>query len=254
MKQYKSRLFLLLILLSCSPLVKAQDAENSAVFNPLLDDITQRIPPLQDLIDSAVIHSPLLKEAQALIDQNRYKVITQKREWMRNFYIDANISNFYYDGLTTNKTNLGDINKVLTTQNINNALGGLSLRLPMDYFWDRGNRIKTAKKEVEKSIAAKDNQKLELRKSIILQYNQLIITQKVLKIANDNQISMQLQRDMGEKEFLNGQMTLYELASISEMNRRAVTDFEQARIEFYNAYMILQEIVGIKFNVINKIE
>jgi outer membrane protein TolC len=254
MKLYRLAIFVFLILTSFSFATKGQDAEGTASFNPLLDDITQRIPSLQDLQDSAVVHSPLLMEGQALIDQNRYKVITQKREWMRNFYIDLNASNFYYDGLTENKTNLGDINKVLTNQNINNALAGVSIRLPMDYFWDRGNRIKTAKKEVEKALAAKENIKLELRKSIILQYNQLIITQKVLKIANDNQISMQLQKDMGEKEFLNGQMTLYELASISEMNRRAVTDFEQARIEFYNAYMILQEIVGIRFNVINKIE
>jgi outer membrane protein TolC len=254
MKQIKIFCFLLLLITGFSTSATAQDIDGTNAFNPLLDDITQRIPSLQDLIDSALIHSPLLMEAQALIDQNRYKVITQKREWLRNFYIDLNVSNFYYDGLTSNQTNLGDINRVLTNQNINNALAGLSIRLPMDYLYDRGNRIKTAKKEVEKSLAARENQKLELRKSIILQYNQLIITQKVLKIANDNQISMQLQKDMGEKEFLNGQMTLYELASISEMNRRAVTDFEQARIEFYNAYMILQEIVGIRFNVINKIE
>ncbi len=248
-------IWLLFLISLTGPVISmGQDTDGSTSFNPLLDDITQRIPPLQDLIDSAMIHSPLLKEADANISIYKYKITTQKREWMRNFYIDANFSNYIYDGLSTNKTNLGDVNKVLTNQNVNNAVAGLSMRVPMDYFWDRGNRIKTAKKEMEKAMAAKDNQALELRKSIILQYNQLIITQKVLKIANDNTISMQLQKDMGEKEFLNGQMTLYELATISEMNRRAVTDFEQARIEFYNAYMILQEIVGIRFNVINKIE
>lgn len=247
-------LFIFLIFISFTLQSRGQDVEGSVAFNPLLDDITQRIPPLQDLIDSAMIHSPLLKEADANIAIYRYKVTTQKREWMRNFYVDFNVTNFLYDGLTKNQTDYGIPSNVLTTQNIYNALAGLSIRLPMDYFWDRGNRIKTAKKEMEKAMAAKDNYTLEMRKSIILQYNQLIITQKVLKIANDNQISMQLQKDMGEKEFLNGQMTLYELASISEMNRRAVTDFEQARIEFYNAYMILQEIVGIRFNVINKIE
>jgi len=130
----------------------------------------------------------------------------------------------------------------------------MSFRLPLDDLWDRRNRVKTAIKDVEKAMAVKENEVLELRKLIIVQYNQLLVTQKKLKIANDNVTTNALQKEMGDKEFLNGQTTLYELANINEMNRKAITDFEEARNAFYNAYMILQEIAGIKFNVINKIE
>ena len=224
------------------------------VFNPMIDDITLRIPPLDDLIDSAIVHSPLLKTIDADIYINKYMVKTARREWMQNLYLDFNAIINYYDGLTHNKTNLGDINSVLTTQDANRYAVGASIRMPMDDLWDRRNRVKTATKYVERAISEKDYQTQEIRKAVIEQYNKLIINQRILRIANDNQIFMGMQMAMAEKDFINGQMTLYEMARLNEMNRKAVTDFESARIEFYNAYMILQEIVGIRFNVINKIE
>ncbi len=71
---------------------------------------------------------------------------------------------------------------------------------------------------------------------------------------NENVIANSLQKDLAEKEFLNGQSSLYELARINEMYRKAVYDYEDARIEFYSAYMLLQEITGIKFNTVNNID
>jgi outer membrane protein TolC len=159
-----------------------------------------------------------------------------------------------WDALTNNRTSYGDDNTILSYQDNYRYLAAMSFRLPLDDLWDRHNRIKAETKFLEKNMAVRDNQILELRKSIIEEYNTLIVTQKILKIANDNVIANALQKEMGDKEFVNGQTTLYQLAYINEMYRKAVTDFEQARIEFYNSYMILQEICGIKFNVINKIE
>ena len=234
--------------------VASHPQDSTVTFNPFVDDITQRIPPLEDLIDSAIIHSPLLRSQDADISIWKYKVKTARRQWMENFYIDGQLQNDIWDALSNNKTSYGDDNTILSYQNNNRALAAISLRIPMDDFWDRRNRVKTASKEVEKAMALKDNEIIELRKVIIIQYNQLIVNQRILKIANDNVIANALQKEMGDKEFLNGQTTLYELAFINEMYRKAVTDFEESRNAFYNAYMILQEIAGIKFNVINKID
>lgn len=228
--------------------------DSTATFNPFVDDITLRIPPLEDLIDSAIVNSPLLRSQDADIAIWKYKIKTAKRDWMQNLYIDGLLQNDIWDALTNNKTNYGDDNTILSYQNNNRALAAISVRLPLDDLWDRRNRIKTATKEVEKSMALKDNEIIELRKLIIVQYNQLIVNQRILKIANENIYAQALQKEMGDKEFLNGQITLYELAYINEMYRKAVTDFEESRFNFYNAYMLLQEFAGIKFNVINKID
>ncbi len=256
----KTRITVLILfsILYCSVISSGQswqDKDTSiVVFNPLIDDIMQRIPPLEDLIDSALVHSPFLKVKDADVAMAKYRVKTARRDWMQNLYADGMVSTDIWDALTNNKTNLGDANTILSLQNNNRYQLSMSFRLPLDDLWDRRNRVKTAIKDVEKAMAVKENEILELRKLIIVQYNQLLVTQKKLKIANDNVTTNALQKEMGDKEFLNGQTTLYELANINEMNRKAITDFEEARNAFYNAYMILQEIAGIKFNVINKIE
>ena len=251
----KLRVFSIIFLLVTTTLISfGQVKDTLYVFNPMIDDITMRIPPLDDLIDSAIVHSPNVQAADAEIYMRKYGIRSARREIMTNFYLDAGMNIYYLDVLTNNKTNLGDISAVLSTQDNSSYALGLSIRLPLDDLMDRRNRIKYATKYMEQGFSERDYQIRLIRRDIIVQYNRLIINQKILKIANDNQIYMGLQMALAEKEFLNAQISLYEIARLNEMNRRAVTDFEQARNEFYNAYMILQEIVGIKFNVINSIE
>jgi outer membrane protein TolC len=139
-------------------------------------------------------------------------------------------------------------------QNSYRGLGQIEIRIPMQDLWDRKNQMKTATKEIEKSMASKDNVILQLRQAIITQYNQLIVNQKILKNANESVIAGAMNKEMGDKEFLNGQSTLYDLAYIMEMYRVAVFNYETSRNAFFNSYMILQELCGFKFNIINKIE
>lgn len=245
---------ILLSLIGIGFLYSQQSEDTLFVFNPIVDDITQRIPPLDDLLDSAMVHSPRLKQFDADISFYRYKVRTAKREFLENIYLDAYTQFDIWDGLTENTTNLGDKSSVLTFQDNSRYAVGASIRMPIDDLWDRRNRVKAATSLVERSIAEREFQAQDLRKAVIQQYNKLIINQRIMKIANDNQIYMALQMAMAEKEFINGQMTLYELARLNEMNRRSVYDFETARVQLYDAYMILQEIVGIKFNVISNID
>ncbi|MFH1297945.1 MAG: TolC family protein, partial [Bacteroidota bacterium] len=231
-----------------------QTRDTLFVFNPIIDDITLRIPPLDDLIDSAIVHSPNVKAVDAEIYMRKYMIKTARRDILTNFYLDAGLNIWYEDGLTHTQSNFGDINSVLANRDISGYALGISVRMPLDDLMDRRNRVKHATKFMEQAFSEREYQIRLMRRDIIVQYNRLTINQKILKIANDNQIYMSLQMALAEKEFLNGQIGLYELARLNEMNRRAVTDFETSRNEFYNAYMILQEIVGIKFNVINIIE
>jgi len=254
MKQLKRIHPLLIILFSLLPLLSIGQHKDTVYFNPLIEDITQRIPPLDDLIDSAIVHAPMLKYYNADIAEWRYKVKTASRTWMRNFYIDASVQNDFWNASTSNTSNLGDNSTIYSNQNNYRGLYGLHVSLPMEDLWDRRNQVKTATKEIEKSMAQKENQILELRQNIITQYNQLIVNQRILKNANESVIAGAMNKEMGDKEFINGQTTLYELAYIMEMYRIAVYNYETSRNAFYNSYLILQELCGFKFNVINKIE
>jgi len=237
------------------PLLSFNQTRDTSYFNPLIEDITLRIPPLEDLIDSAIIHSPQVKFYEADIGAWRYRVKSASRVWMRNFYLDAYLQTDWWDATTNNAYySQGSIDKIYSFQNNYRGLGQLEIRLPMQDLWDRKNQMKAATKEIEKSMASKETVILDLRQKIITQYNQLIVNQKILKNANESVIAGAMNKEMGDKEFLNGQSTLYDLAYIMEMYRVAVYNYETSRNAFYNSYMILQELCGFKFNVINKIE
>lgn len=236
------------------PFIARPQQKDTAYFNPLVEDITQRIPPLEDLIDSAIVHYPLLKFYDADIVEWKYKVKTANRYWIRNFYIDMSFENDYWDANTWNNLNGSPFDLTQTNQNNWRGYAGVSIRLPALDLWDRKNQMKILTKEIEKSMAYKDVYILDLRQKIITQYNQLVVNQKILKNANESVIAGAMNKEMGDKEFINGQSSLYDLAYIMEMYRVAVYNYETSRNAFYNSYMILQELCGFKFNVINKIE
>jgi len=201
------------------------------------------------------VHNPQIKYYDADIGAWRYRVKSAGRVWMRNFYLETYIQTDWWDAATTNSDyNQGVTSNLNTFQNNYRGVGLLQIRLPMLDLWDRKNQMKTATKEIEKSMASKESFIIQLRQTIITNYNQLIVNQKILKNANESVIAGAMNKEMGDKEFLNGQSTLYDLAYIMEMYRVAVYNYETSRNAFFNSYMILQELCGFKFNVINKIE
>jgi len=237
------------------PLISFGQIRDTTYFNPLIDDITLRIPPLDDLIDSAIIHNPQIKYYDADIAEWKYRVKSASRTWMRNLYLGTYLQTDWWNATTNNSyQSQGSSDKIFSFQNSYRGLGQIEIRLPMQDLWDRKNQMKTTTKEIEKSMASKDNVILQLRQTIITNYNQLIVNQKILKNANESVIAGAMNKEMGDKEFLNGQSTLYDLAYIMEMYRVAVYNYETSRNQFFNSYMILQELCGFKFNVINKIE
>ena len=58
---------------------------------------------------------------------------------------------------------------------------------------------------------------------------------------------------MADKEFQNGVIPVGEYSRISEIVSRAEVDFETAKTDYNTAYMILEELVGYKFNLNNTV-
>jgi outer membrane protein TolC len=54
---------------------------------------------------------------------------------------------------------------------------------------------------------------------------------------------------MVEKEFQNGVRSATEYASASDTYARSEADLEGVKMDFRSAYMILEIIVGMKFNI-----
>ena len=82
----------------------------------------------------------------------------------------------------------------------------------------------------------------------------MIVKHKLLKIKSKYAETAKINMEMAEKQFLNGVVSVAEYSAITEIVSRSEADYESSKMDFRTAFMILEEIVGIKFNLTDKLK
>jgi len=213
------------------------------------DDIESILPPLETIIDSAIAKNPYVKFRDLQITVNTHKLKSDRADWTRDIGFQTDVRYGTFDNFATNVVE-GQNPALSSTRNTQTNYGvGAYIRIPFYDFLNRKNQINLAKAEIDQAKSFSLVQRNELRQMVIRQYNDLIIKQRLLKIKTKYAETSRIHMQMVEKEFINGTVTLTEYSSLSEIGSRAELELESAKMEFRTAFMILEEIVGIKFNL-----
>ncbi len=246
------RLFGAVILFFCQSLVFTTTgfAQTVRHFNMMTDDIGTMIPPLTVLIDSAVARNPALKSGDLQIIIKKYALKSDKNVWTKNLFLQADLR--YGNYANYSSSTVDNIAVSSTRSELRYGVGG-SVKFVVYDFLDRKNQIKMAKTEIDLANSVVEEKKSELRKIVIQQYNDLILKQRLMKLSSKNLETAKINMQLVEKEFLNGVIPLTDYTRISVSISDAEVSFENARMDFLNTYMILEEIVGMKFNLLNTI-
>jgi len=223
-------------------------------FDLLVDNIADKLPPLQILIDSAVKHSPQVRISDAEISIMRYTLKVEKNSWTKSIGILGELMTGNLYQFSTNQTSGANPNEFVSDRYEYYYNIGLFLRMPLSDFTNQKIRINIAKREIEKSILLKEEKAMDIRKEVIMIYQDLLMRQELLKIKNESQLTTRLQVQMAEIEFKNGTIKIAELARLVEFNATNIYDYKQETFLFYRQYLILEELVGMKFNLISEIE
>lgn len=254
--------FFSVIFILCPLIVSSQGKINSSpttadttiVFNPLIDNITDKLPPLEVLIDSAVAHTPNIKIEEAEIEINRYLLRQQKTNWLSFIFLDGDLAYGSTYDFSTNESTGSYPTDFASTRFQTNYRIGMFLRLPISEFTTHNLSLKIAKRNVEKGILMREQKVLELKQDVIFIYQDLIMYQEKLKVKNQAQLTTTLQVQLAEKEFLNGKISISELSRLTEHHASNLYSFVEDRNLFYKQYLLLEQIVGMKFNLLNVIE
>lgn len=222
-------------------------------FNPLSDDISDKLPSLQVLIDSAVTNNPLVKFRDQQIIVNESKLKSKKVEWTRNLGIQGNIGYGNLYNSSTNTTDGIDPLPFATNRVETQYIGSVYINFPLYTAVDRKNQIKMARTEIDQANSMAEQQRLETRMLVIRQYNDLILAQRMMRIRARYMETARINMQMVEKEFSNGVIPVTELTRITEIATRAEADYESALTDFLTAYLVLEEIIGMRFNLTNTI-
>jgi outer membrane protein TolC len=228
--------------------VKSQEV---TMFDPLNEDIVEKLQPLSALIDSALIHDPYVRFRDLQVVVNQCKLSAEQSYWLRNIGVQSDIRYGTFNNFSTNTAEGQNPDYFATQTNQWNWGVGAYMKFPIIDLVERKNQVNMAKTEIAQAESMAMFQKKEVRQLVIKQYNELVLKQNLLKIKAKYMALISANNLLVEKEFQNGVTNLSEYTRISGIYESAQTEFEVARIEFITAYMLLEEIVGFKFNISN---
>jgi len=231
-------------------IVEAQVIDSSMYFNPIRDNIAQKLPPLEALIDSAIANSPQIQMDELNADLTRYEIISAKRQWLQHWGLDmvANYGTYLYN----DRDQLTRLDKFYLSESRRLNYGaGVYVRMPVFYAVDRKNEINKKKKYREIAIVNREIHVRVIRQEVIATYNTLMQQQDILKITNDYQQVAEMMMRNAENMFLTGEIPPEEYARQKDYQTRGATDYALTIGRFNSAYTLLEELVGIRFNLIN---
>ena len=254
-KDFRTIFYVACITLMCHGMAIAQQKRK---FNPVTDDITKFLPPMSVLLDSAYTHDQQLKFNQLQVDVDRGNLKTTQTLWTQDLGLQANVQ--YGTGYFLNSSNGTSVpgtassqQTFSTTQNVTQYSLGAFWRFPVSDVVNRRNLIRINKTLIDQARALIESRKIEIQQLVIKQYNDIVSKQQVLRIKSQYLETTRINSQMAEKGFMKGSISLDDYARVSEIGTRTETDYETARIDFINSYMIMEVITGINFNISNEI-
>ena len=252
-KMLKKKIVILFALLVFGVSVSYCQVDTSLFFDPITDDIQYKILPLEALIDSAIQNDPRVKLEALQVDYDRYEIATAKRDWTRNLGFQGILDYgdlFYYD-----RDELTRLDRFYLTESRRTNMGvGLWFRFPLFHIIDRRNQINQTKKGVEISMMRRNVRIRNIRREVVETYNKMLEQQALIRISNEYQQYSMLDMSMAELEFLNGEITASQLTRQKDYQTQRYLAFAESVWRFNYYLELLEEVVGIRFNLINKLK
>lgn len=217
------------------------------------DNIESMLPPMETIIDSAIKNNFYVKFRDQQITVNDSKLKAERSGWTKNLGIQTDVRYGTFDNFSTNTAAGQNPNLFATRSNQLNYGAGAYLKIPIYDIVSRKSQIRLAKAELEQAQSLSQDQRNTVRQTVIKQYNDLIVKHRILKIKSKYAETSKINMAMVEKEFLNGVIPITEYSRQSEAASRTETDYETSLMDFKTAYMLLEEIAGVRFLKNNKI-
>lgn len=210
-------------------------------------DITEKLPPLEELQAQAIDNSPIFKMLDADVAIGEFKVQEEKRAWMNSMGIEGGARYGLFDNLIISQ-DLGLVESNTQTTEQTRYFLGAFVKIPLSAIIDNSN-VKTARAEKDRLRYQREARIQELRQLIIVRYNGVIREYRGIVIKSNAVENYRVQKLRAEEDFNHGEINVYEFARLDDMLSKAVLSLEEAKLDFSTAFQILEETVGVKINL-----
>ncbi len=211
--------------------VKAQAPE----FDSLLTKAFETDELLPFLMDSALKYAPSIKRLQSNIEGLKENLSISKNLILSG--VNANSSYNY----GTNYSAVSSQNGASLTNSQSGFYNvGIGIQLPLNQFLNRKHILKAGQSQVEMAKSEKDIAAFDVKQAVIILYHQFKLAHKLVAVSSKNNRSAQINYAMMEKDFIQGQVTVTQLAAVTEIANKSVVEFETAVNNFQSVYMQLE--------------
>lgn len=200
----------LILLSSWTGKAFAQRADSSANFR------VAELPPLMDLIDSALRHNALVKAGKDRVDLKQANLLSQRDNWTKNIGLQADTRYGTFDNFATSVSGPSTSLVSSTTKQWNYGVG-FFVKMPLFDVISRKNQISMANAELNEASHISENQQDVVRQLVIRQYQELLLKQKIVNIRSANLGTSKVNMLMIEKEFRNGVIPITEYVRVSDI-------------------------------------
>lgn len=223
---------------------KAQTVYNDTVKR---ESVRLLIPSLNTLIDSALVNNGMLNYRKLEINAKESNLKAKRKEWTRNFGIQANTGYGTFDNFSANVS--GNTSTTLSsyTQQMNYNIG-FYLKIPVFDIINRKSLKKQAKAELAQAKSLVKFQEEELKEMVIRYYEDLVLRQNLLELRANNVADARVNMEMVEKKFRNGLIPIYEYIRISDITSRIASEYETAKSDLSLSKKLLENIAGVTIN------
>lgn len=207
------------------------------------------IPILGELIDSALLHSPLLHAKSAEVEQMLYDLRMARLSWSDCIFLEASSRYGIFNQISLSEyTGSGDDQYGLKMANEQlNYYIGMSLKLPISSILNRRNEIRFREYSKAQSEYEMEQLKLEIKRLIIDAYYQLVSYEESMLAFQEVYQTMNISYMKAIRDVENGVLPLDEFALLVSTYGKSKEAFLKAKNNFYMQYRTLQVICGYNF-------
>ncbi len=214
----------------------------------ITDDLGWELPPLQTLIDSAMVHSSVNKMADLAVLMSEYSLEEARRRWVR--YVNISGSARWGSSIDIARL-MNQSEELINDLNYNNRQivsygAGFSMYLPLTEIFDRKRPIKTAQITISQAKIQKEDAEKQIRSNIIATYYDLLNMQKTYKIQAEMYTSISMYYEQAKSDYEENKIDLAAYTQAYDSYLTAQATYESQKNMFLKAIHMLEEVVGFK--------
>lgn len=238
---YRLALFFGLLFLGCSLQIQAQTfgrTEGAVNEDSLIIDLADYLPPLNLLIDSAVVNNPQIEYYRQRQLMFEYEIGIGRNQWMEGVRAYSNYN------LGTTGTSDGAIF-------VQGFQYGVNVQIPLSMFFGQRDAGKMSKA----ASMAEEQQKLrtiiEIQTEVEETYSRLFMLRDLIREATNAKESAQFIYEQSEAKYIRGEISLDELGQNADLRTKWATNYITLKTDFYDTYRRLERLVGVPFSKFN---